>query len=521
MRWRENIRKQPARVGALFFYAWSLASCIQTPSPQLQMPQVLSAEASSDYASVQLTALLDHTGNVKQGGFYLWRDSGEKLRQVGALAGSTLTVRWDGLEPETEYQYAVFFSNGQTEQMSNAYRFSTSELPMPGLAGVEVTPSYYDATFRVRLTGEQFLAGECMLTWWKAGEDVRQQAPLEADGAGLLVCTVSDLLPETDYRYSITLSNGKRTQESAPASFRTLEAPYTVALSMKAVPKSSEALLSAVFTTPVGAVPAPCGFLYRESSAEEWLRVTCIPAAGRIEAEVQGLSPETDYLFCVWYTLKGEEVRSEPEAFRTLVAPEQIPHDVFDPVLWNYLVRNYDTDSDGELSDFELADIRELVLSGLVLDSHRGLEYLTNLESLSMGDNTLVRIDVSANKKLQFLSAGSDPYLEEIVLDNPALFQTYIVGAENLHHLDLTHCPEMYICEWYGVPLESVDFTKCPQLHALRMTGTHLKELDVSANRKLRHLNVPDNPELRTVWLWEKVKLESLEVDEGVEIKYK
>lgn len=496
-------------------------ACIQSPGPQLLMPKVVSVEESANYASVKLTATLDHAGNVKQAGFYLWRDAGEKRRQVGGLAGSTLTVRWDGLEPETEYQYAVFFSNGQTEQMSNAYRFSTSELPMPGLAGVEVTPSYFDATFRVRLTGEQFLAGQCMLSWWKAGGEVRQQAPLEADGTGSLVCTVSDLLPETDYRYSITLSNGKRTQESAPASFRTLEAPYTVALSMKAVPKSSEALLSAVFTTPDGAVPAPCGFLYREASAEEWLRVTCIPAAGRIEAEVRGLFPETDYLFCVWYTVKGEEVRSEPEAFRTLVAPEQIPHDVFDPVLWDYLVRNYDTDADGELSDLELADIRELVLSGLVLDSHRGLEYLTNLESLSMGDNTLSRIDVSANKKLQFLSAGSDPYLEEIVLDNPALFQTYFVGAENLHHLDLTHCPEMYICEWYGIPLESVDFTKCPQLHALRMTGTHLKELDVSANRKLRHLNVPDNPELKTVWLWEKVKLESLEVDAGVEIKYK
>ena len=102
MRWRVDIGKQPAGVLTLFFYAWSLASCLQTPSPQLRMPEVVSVEESADYASVELTATLDHTGNVKQAGFYLWRDAGEKRHQEGTLAGNTLAVRWEGLEPKTD-----------------------------------------------------------------------------------------------------------------------------------------------------------------------------------------------------------------------------------------------------------------------------------------------------------------------------------------------------------------------------------------------------------------------------------
>ena len=533
MRWRVDIGKQPAGVLTLFFYAWSLASCLQTPSPQLRMPEVVSVEESADYASVELTATLDHTGNVKQAGFYLWRDAGEKRHQEGTLAGNTLAVRWEGLEPKTEYHYAVFFSNGQTEQMSNSYRFITSELPMPGVAGVEVTPTYCDATFRVRLTGEQFLAGECLLTWWPKGGDVRQQVLLEDDGSGSLVCKVSDLQPETDYLYSITLSNGTRSQESAPASFRTLEAPYNVELSMQVVPQASGALLAADFTTPDGVVPAPCGFLYREASAEEWLRVACMPAGKRIEAEVQGLSPETEYLFCVWYTLKGEEVRSEPDAFRTLEAPEPepepepepdphpLPANAFDPALLDYLLGHFDDDSDGVLTDVELSKVLELDISDILLESHNGLEFLTALETLYTGDNWLARFDLRANTRLKSLIGGRSAHLQEIILDNPELLLIYIISAQNLQSLDFTKCPRLYICQWYDVGLESVDLSRNQDLYHLEFGGTKLKELDLSACIRLKILKSENNPDLQTIWLKKGILLDSCEVDAHTEIKYK
>lgn len=259
-----------------------------------------------------------------------------------------------------------------------------------------------------------------------------------------------------------------------------------------------------------------------------------------LSALLTGLKSETEYSYAVFYG-NGEEVRvSEAHSFRTLAAPEpgtdpqpgqdpepdpepqQVSPDLFDPALWRFLVKNHDADGDGVMSDVELENILDINLCGVALDTLKGLELLSNLESLSLGDNTLSHIDVSNNKKLQFLSVMDERYLEGIVLDNPALFQTYFVNIPCLKHLDVSKCPEMYICEWWEVSLEgTVDFSNCPNLHALRFGGTNLVELDLSSNHKLLHLNAPDNPELKTIWLWEKIRLESLEVDPQVEIKYK
>ena len=257
-----------------------------------------------------------------------------------------------------------------------------------------------------------------------------------------------------------------------------------------------------------------------------------------------GLESDTEYSYVVYYG-NGEDIRlSEIHSFRTQVKlepepepgtdpqpgldpepglePQPVSPDSFDPGLWRYLVKNHDTDGDGVMTDKELESILELKLIGTVLDSLGGLDRLVNLESLALDDNTLSSADVSGNKKLGFLSIQNERYLEEIVLDNPSLYQTYFVHIPSLKHLDVSKCPEMYICEWWEVPLErTIDFSNCPNLHALRFGGTNLVELDLSSNRKLLHLNAPGNPELRTIWLWEKIRLESLEVDPQVEIKYK
>ena len=261
-----------------------------------------------------------------------------------------------------------------------------------------------------------------------------------------------------------------------------------------------------------------------------------------LSALLMGLESDTEYSYAVFYG-NGDEIRiSEPHSFRTLAAPEPEPGtdpqpgqdpepgpepqpvspDLFDPALWRFLIKNHDADGDGVMSDVELENILSINLYGVALNSLKGLEFLMNLESLALGDNTISHIDVSANKKLQFLSVVDERYLEGIILDNPDLYQTYFVNLPDLKHLDVSKCPEMYICEWWEVPLEgTVDYSNCPNLHALRFGGTNLVELDLSSNRKLLHLNAPGNPELRTIWLWEKIRLESLEVDPQVEIKYK
>ena len=79
----------------------------------------------------------------------------------------------------------------------------------------------------------------------------------------------------------------------------------------------------------------------------------------------------------------------------------------------------------------------------------------------------------------------------------------------------------LYICEWWGVPLESVDFSKNLDLYVLRFSGSKLQELDLSANFRLRHLDSKDNPSLKRIWLKEGIQLESCEVESHTEIRYK
>ena len=202
----------------------------------------------------------------------------------------------------------------------------------------------------------------------------------------------------------------------------------------------------------------------------------------RIHLRCSGLEAETDYQAAVFWSNGREERVSDPLSFRTLPQP-------FDPVLWRYVLDHYDTNGDGEMSGAELSQVKEIVLSDLPLSSQAGLEKLTELENLYMGANGLKRIDLSANKKLQKFSCGRDSRWEELILDNPELIQLYFLGDCSLRTLDLTRCPMLYICEWWGVPLESVDFSKNLDLYVLRFSGSKLQELDLADNFRLRPLD--------------------------------
>ena len=185
------------------------------------------------------------------------------------------------------------------------------------------------------------------------------------------------------------------------------------------------------------------------------------------------------------------------------------------------MLKNCDTDGNGEISQAELLTIEELDLSSILLEDTRGLELIANLKSVSFGYNWLTKLDVSANKKLEFLSAGGDTHLQEIILDNPELVQTYFLGDCGVRHLDFTRCPKIYICEWWDFPVETVDFTGCEDLHAVRIGNSRLREIDLSAAWKLRHLNIKDNPLLQTILLKKGVELESLEYDTHAQITYR
>ncbi len=107
------------------------------------------------------------------------------------------------------------------------------------------------------------------------------------------------------------------------------------------------------------------------------------------------------------------------------------------------------------------------------------------------------------------------------MLDNPELLQTYISSTPNLHSLDYSRCPKLYVCEWLGAGLTSVDLSLNQDLYTLRIDGTPLTELDLSNCFRLRVLESVNNPELVTIWLKEGIILDTCEVESHTQINYK
>ena len=417
-----------------FYFAAIVCCCSPVfPESDLCEPSIVAVSEARDYASAVLTATFDHTENLKTAGFYLWRDTGEKQRQEASLNGNVATAHFTALESETEYLYSVYFGNGQDEVVSETHHFTTAPLPMPELSEVSVDASYAEASFVVRFTEVEFLES-CALLYWVGGEEGRVEKPLcpEEDAFG---CTLSELIPDTEYGYSIRFTNGVKTEESAPDVFRTQ------------------------------VVPEP-------------------------------------------------EPEPEPE-------PTPLPKDGFDPALWTYLVNHFDVDSDGALTDVELADAVEIDICDILLESQAGLEYCVNLETLYARDNWLEKFDFSANKMFKAFICYGSPHLKELELDNPDLLQTYISGTPNLRSLDFTLCPMLYVCQWYGVGLTSVDLSRNQDLYSLEFSDTDLTELDLSNCPRLRVLKSESNPELKTVWLKKGIILDTCEVESHTEIKYK
>ncbi len=70
----------------------------------------------------------------------------------------------------------------------------------------------------------------------------------------------------------------------------------------------------------------------------------------------------------------------------------------------NYLIREFDLDSDGEISNHEASLISEINCSKLSINSLNGVEHFINISTLNCSHNNLTSIDLSKNKLLTSLN---------------------------------------------------------------------------------------------------------------------
>ena len=201
------------------------------------------------------------------------------------------------------------------------------------------------------------------------------------------------------------------------------------------------------------------------------MRNRCLPRAGRRAAAL------LTSLVLMLTLLPTAALAAEDVA----VSPENFPDANFQA----YVTDELDTDGDGTLSADEIAAVTEINCDDRSIASLNGIEYFTNLETLSCQDNLLTALDVSGNTKLTKLHCSGNQLTA--LTPGPAL--TYLAcGVNQLTALDLSGAPalESLICG--DNQLTVLNVSANPALTTLRCLGNRLTELDVSQNTRLETL---------------------------------
>ena len=274
----------------------------------------------------------------------------------------------------------------------------------------------------------------------------------------------------------------------------------------------NSAVLTAVFSNPEGIVE--CGFWLSESGSDP-VKVPARLHEGSISYEWRGLEASTKYVWWVYYTNGKDEVEVRSRSFTTERQP-------YDSNLWRFLLEAYDADGDHMLSPQETASVTEIELFDIPLESLSGLEFLENLESLSLARNGLETIDLSPLKKLVFFSARQEPLVRTIIMNNLRLYSTYLdLDSPYIKSLDYTRCPDIGMVSWVGSSLESIDFSLSARMYFLSVSGSSLKEVDLSASSIFERIVSRNNPSLNAIWLRKGTSLTEIEVEPHTQILYK
>ena len=282
------------------------------------------------------------------------------------------------------------------------------------------------------------------------------------------------------------------------------------AVEMIEVAATDQVQLRCVLNT-VGNV-AECGFGIARSGEAPERHPGVLAQDGSFYCTVTGLRQDTEYSWFAFWSNGKDEAMTDTRTFRT----EKLP---YDPVLWEAILKEFDKDGDGKLSDSEKRSATEFTISDLRLSSLSGLEELEYLERLNCGGNGLKELDVSALKNLTFLGCGRDNY-ERMIFDNPKLAYIYIVSTP-LKDLDTSKLPELNQLDSYDNPFESLSFESNPILSHITLEGAAMEELDLSTNVRMEVIFVRNNPDLRVLWLHPDCKPRLIDINDNTQIKYK
>lgn len=170
-----------------------------------------------------------------------------------------------------------------------------------------------------------------------------------------------------------------------------------------------------------------------------------------------------------------------------------------------YLVANFDTDGDGEISYEEALAITMIDVDTDNIESLAGIEHMANLTELNCegpfvmsgyepeeGRGKLKTLDVSKNTKLTKLYCGFNQF-SSLDLTSNVLLERLRCAGNDLNNLDVSKNTELMRLTAYNNHLSSIDVSYNTKLEVIDLSNNQIKSIDISKNESLATFNCDDN----------------------------
>ena len=170
-----------------------------------------------------------------------------------------------------------------------------------------------------------------------------------------------------------------------------------------------------------------------------------------------------------------------------------------------YMIKNFDTDGDGEISYEEALAITMIDVDTDKIESLAGIEHMANLTELNCegpfvmsgyepeeGRGKLKTLDVSKNTKLTKLYCGFNQF-SSLDLTSNVLLERLRCAGNDLNNLDVSKNTELTRLTAYNNHLSSIDVSNNTKLEVIDLSNNQIKSIDISKNESLATFNCDDN----------------------------
>ena len=492
----------------LLSFCLMLAGCDPAAKPEVQIPEIKDLKMSVSSRSIQLTATYTLPAAVTGCGAEVEGPQGAGVLRAEGNEDGIFTLRADGLKPDSDYRVRAFIENGR--QASFTDWTNCHPPPLPAIS-VKAESGVFSATLQADIAGtgqKGFLFGE---------SDATLEPYPFADGT----LHLHHLNPGHRYCFAAFVEVDGTKEVSDIQYFDTKD---IIADLQADVDESFCLRLSARPLYGDDVTPEAAGFcLGTDPSALEALDSQT--AEGEWKAQANGLAACKTYYYCAYVTVDGKEYRSPLMHFETGVLPFE------DAVFWEYILWNYDTDRNGQLSLAEADKVDFLPLFNLGIRSLSGIENFKNLREIQMEEEKLTCLD---------FSSMTDIIIESLVLRTPNMKQFTLPAMPSPESVYGGHfefhsralCGHWEFPDYAAgqiiieAPLSSINLDHVKNRDSeisLTLIGTEIEELDLSnLSVKLTYIILSGNEKLKTVWLpYGSGNSISIQKDAHTQIKYK